>query len=146
MIRMSTIVRVVVVLLVPFSAALQSSDSCLAQQQTEEPDLFPLSTAYVLPSGWTMGGNAFYTAVDWEGRQYGTAEGIEVLMRVIMDRRTDPAERAKALKTLSGLWPWLRNSGRIPELLALYETLTGHEEKRGVLRCLTRSEHAPCRC
>jgi len=61
-------------------------------------------------------------------------------MRAITDGHTDPDERAKALEKLATLWPWLRNTDRIPELIALYDTLTGREEKRGVLGCLTRSE------
>lgn len=77
---------------------------------------------------------------DWEGRQYGTSEGIQVLMRVVTDAGTDREERAKALERLSTLWPWLRNTDRIPELIALYDTLTGREEKLGLLGCLTRSE------
>lgn len=139
MMPLSTMVRVVVVLLVPLSAALQLSDSCLAQQRGGESEAFPLSTVYVLPAGWSSQ-RPFHIMVEWKGRQYGTAEGIEVLMRVITDRRTDPAERAKALQKLTTLWPWLRNSDRIPELIALYDTVSGREEELGVMRCLVSSE------
>ncbi|UCC32079.1 MAG: HEAT repeat domain-containing protein [Phycisphaerales bacterium] len=139
MIPLSTILRVVVVLLVVSSAALHSSDLCPAQRDNEEGNVLPLSTVYVPQPGHSRH-KTFHTTVNWEGRQYGTSEGIRILMRVITDEGTHPDERAKALESLGTLWPWLRNTGHIPELIALYDTLTAREEKLGVMRCLIRSE------
>ncbi len=139
MIRSSTLSVVLVIQCVSCLLGSELCNVCLAQRETEDPNVLPLSTAYV-PAPGSSTHKMFNITVGWGGRQYGTSEGIQVLMRAVTDPGTDPDERAKALKRLGTLWPWLRNTDRIPELIALYDTLTGREEKRGLLACLTRSE------
>ena len=135
MIRLLAFRKIVVVLCVFSCIALRSLDLCLAQRENEEPNVLPLSTAYVPGPGQTTG-KTFYDTVQWEGQEYRARKGTTVLMQVILDPATAQTKRAKALEALARL----RNRDTIPQLVSLYDALSGGEDKLGIILCIGRSE------
>ncbi|MGB2984910.1 MAG: HEAT repeat domain-containing protein [Phycisphaerae bacterium] len=81
-----------------------------------------------------------HATVPWQGRDYPAADGINVLMEVIANPATDPLVRANALGKLGRLASWLPNTNRIPELIALYDTLRERGEKGELLLTLMYSD------
>lgn len=116
-------------------ATLGSVRPCIAEGETGEKRVLPLSTAYV-PVPGEAAGKMLYTTVEWGEHEYQAQEGTTVLMKVIVDAATDSSVRAKALERLSRL----RNRDTTPQLLSLYDDLREAEEKAWLLRCLTSAE------
>lgn len=115
--------------------APQLFNVCLAQPETKERNVLPLSTVQTSVPGETTF-KMVNPTLRWQGREYQAAEGTRVLMQVITDPVTDPSRRAKALEALGRL----RNTDTTPQLISLYNDLREREEKAGVILCLTWSE------
>ena len=80
-----------------------------------------------------------HTMIRWNGDEHPAAEGIRILMGVILDPQTHSALRAKALDALAKHGKSLHATDRIPALVSLYDTLRAREEKAALLFCLAMS-------
>jgi len=117
--------------------ALLGCDICLAQATHAPGDVLPLSPA--LAPGANVHREVPRT-VQWEQREYSPSEGLELLMRIIMDPEALPQKRANALQALSPFGHKLRNTDHIPELIALYDTFADEGDRRRLVGTLAWSE------
>lgn len=78
------------------------------------------------------------TATQWEGREYGVREGLDVLMRVVRDPNESEKRRGLALIDLQVLGTNLRAHGCLDELAEIYDS--AHElHKKMILTCFKGS-------
>jgi len=119
-----------------FLIALNSLAHGMAEPGHAEGPALPLCP---VPAAGVIAHRTIPSTIEWEGREYEASEGIEILMRVITDDRTDPEKRASAFAGLGTVAPRLQDTDHIPELVALYERLTQQDEKRAVIGCVAES-------
>lgn len=108
---------------------------CFAQIDSPRSGRLPLSPALVeIPGSTTI--KPSYTTVEWDGKQYREIEGTDVLLKVAMEPVVDRDLRAKALHRLARF----RKRELTSQLLTLYTSLEGTDEKVGVIQCLIASQ------
>jgi len=108
--------------------------------KTKESQKLTLSPADPTPSNQSVSPLVSPRTTRWKEREYDVDAAIPILMPVIQDHSTAPAERAAALDRLGVLSIHLRGRRCIDDLVELYPTLEKTEERFGLLQCLVNSE------
>ncbi len=104
-------------------------------------DVLSLSPAFrPSPMVWTRG-ETKDEEVSWQGKRYPAREAVDVLMKVALEPGSVNG-RSLALHRLERIAGQLRDTERVPQLVELYERVTGRSEKVHLLFCLAESRDA----
>ena len=113
-----TIARAAALFVIMLTALIQGLDVHPEQPKETERRVLPLRAAPVSAPRVTRV-KPVHSSVRWEGREHAVADGIDLLMGIIVNPATEPAVRAKALDKLGKLGTELRATNCIRELVQL---------------------------